>query len=386
MLHTRRYQLKKETVAVVAKGHPWIFRSHLSSAAEVFQSGDWLKLVDPQNHAVGFGLYEPEGLIALRVFRRGKTPPDLPYWDGLVDKALSRRVQLRKYTNAFRALHGENDGAPGIVFDVYGDTGVLQTYARSVDPVGRYLANKVTQSLNLQRVLWKFPAKRQGKSDELPNRVLKGDLPGLVSLTEGKLRLFADLSSGQKSGTFLDLRGLRKWIALQRLHGKRVLNLFSYTGTLGLAAESAGAREIINLDISKGALKFGERHHQLKPGHQRWIEADVFEWLKKTAVKETFDLIIVDPPQVASQTSQVPQAIKMYRRLYESALQFLSPKGTLIACCCTSRIHRSVLRKELQTLFGRRLKLTQELKPEDDHPVGFDEGDYLKILVFARGG
>jgi 23S rRNA (cytosine1962-C5)-methyltransferase len=382
MLRPRRYQLKKEMVAVVAKGHPWIFRSHLSSAASIFTSGDWLELVDQQNQTLGFGIYEEEGLIAVRVFRRGKTPPDLRYWDTLLEKALARRVNLRKYTNAFRALHGENDGVPGVVFDVYDDTGVLQTYASSVDPLGRYLAAKLGRTLELPRVLWKFPSKRQGASTHC-DRFLKGSPSGILSLKEGKFALSADVASGQKSGAFLDLRGLRKWIGLQKLAGKRVLNLFCYTGTLGLAAEGAGAKQVLNLDVSQGALTFAERYHQLEPGHQRWIQADVFDWLKETPVKEPFDLIIVDPPQVASQTSQVPQAIKMYRRLYQTAVRFLAPKGTLIACCCTSRISRTVFRQEVAQVLGERLKLVKELTPEDDHPVGFEEGDYLKILIFG---
>src|SRR4051812_38743521 len=115
----RRYQLKKEAAAIVLSGHPWIFRTHLSSAADVFASGQWLSLVDSKNEALGYGIYEKEGLIGVRVLKRGSRPPTRDWLHAQVDKALARRQNVRGYTDSIRALHGENDGLPGVVIDVY---------------------------------------------------------------------------------------------------------------------------------------------------------------------------------------------------------------------------------------------------------------------------
>lgn len=381
LFEPKRYQLKKDAARIVATGHPWIFRSHLSSAAGVFPAGQWLKLVGPENEVAGYGIHDDEGLIGIRVLKRGATAPETAWVKKQIQKALERRRNLREYTDAFRAIHGENDGLPGIVVDVYKDTAVLQTYSPSVDALGRYVAAVLRRELSLANVVWKLPAKRKRQRPN-PFRTLHGAVPPPFSFREGKLSLTVSIGEGQKSGTFLDLRGLRKWISLQPLAGKRVLNLFSYTGTLGLAAETAGAREVWNVDVSEGALAFARKYHSRRPERHRFIQADIFEWLKTLPEKEKFDLIIVDPPGMASESSQVPNALRAYKQLYKAAAPHLTRPGTLLACCCTSRIARKRFRTEVDGWLPRDIAFQRTILPEDDHPVGFPEGDYLKINVY----
>jgi 23S rRNA (cytosine1962-C5)-methyltransferase len=383
-LKPKRYQLTKDSARVVTSGHPWIFRSHLSSAADIFKEGDWLSLVGSKNEILGHGVFDKEGLIAIRVLKRGPNAPDLKYFHEKIDAALKKRENLRNYTESFRAIHGENDGLPGIVVDIYKNTAVLQTYSKGMDTLGRYLAGRVQKQLDAQNLLWKMPSKRKGsKGGEAP-RLLGGSMPKKITFREGKMQLTVEVGLGQKSGMFLDLRGLRKWLTTAPLTGKRVLNLFSYTGTLGLAAEVGGAKEITNVDISEGALKAAKEFHAIKKEKHRWITADVFDWLKELSPKEKFDLIIVDPPMMAAEMSQVPQALRAYRNLYRKALDHLAPKGQIVACCCTSRISRADFLKEVQNTLGPKgLTKRKEIPPEDDHPVGFPEGDYLKIYIFG---
>jgi 23S rRNA (cytosine1962-C5)-methyltransferase len=375
----KRYQLKKEAAAAVKQGHPWIYRSQMSTAAEVFKTGQWLKLLGPQNDVLGYGRFDADGLIAIRVFKQGSTAPDANWFDARIDRALAKREQVRKYTDAFRAIHGENDSLPGIVVDVYGDCCVLQTYSASVDALGRLVARRVLKKLGLKSAIWKFPVKRKTVRED---RILSGKIREEVAFREGKLQLKVSIEKGQKSGAFLDLRGLRKWVSLQNLNGKRVLNLFSYTGTLGLAAEVAGAKEIWNVDVSKGALDVAKRLHTLQPKKHKFIAADIFEWFSQLDPKERFDLVIVDPPMMASRKDQVETALKAYRKLYREAEKHLSPRGQIVVCCCTSRITRGKFEQTVASSFGNRLKKKQNLPPEDDHPVTFPEGDYLKVLVY----
>ena len=378
----RRYQLKKEAAQIVLTGHPWIFRSHLSTAADVFADGQWISLVDAANAPLGYGIYEKEGLIGIRVLKQGTRPPGMEWLGKTLDKALAKRANLRQYADAFRALHGENDGLPGVVVDVYGKTAVLQTYSRAVDALGRCAAGMLVRQLGLENLVWKLPAKRKAGGEAKPFRRLRGSVPRLISFREGQMRLTADVSGGQKSGTFLDLRGLRKWISLQKLKGARVLNLFSYTGTLGLAAELAGATEIWNVDVSQGAVDFAKAHHTLDARKHKFIAADIFKWLPDLSPKEKFDFIIVDPPQMASQVVQVRNALSAYHQIYTSVVPRLTKGGWLVACCCTSRISPSKFRQEVDRSLGGRLRLQKSLGPEDDHPVAFPEGDYLKLLIY----
>ncbi len=380
-MKSRRYQVKKEVEQIIKQGHPWIFKSHLSSAAQVFQTGDCLALVNSTNEVLGYGLFERDSLIAIRVIKSGKTAPNAEWFKNKLKKILSKRENIKNYTEGYRALHGENDGVPGVVFDVYGKVGVLQTYTPSVDPLGRYLAQVLRKELHLETVVWKAPSRRK---KEGVTRLLFGKEPKLQWIREGKLKVAVDVGEGQKSGTFLDLRGLRKFLSLQNLKGKRVLNLFSYTGTLGLAAEVAGASEIWNVDISKGALKFSEQYHSLNKKNFKYIPADVFSWVDSLAPHEKFDVIIVDPPSMASDAKQVPAALKAYARIYKRVLPHLKPHGMMIVCCCTSRIGRREFTDMAKKCLISVLPKMKSLSAEDDHPVGFPQGDYLKLLVFGK--
>ena len=363
-------------------GHPWVFRSKISSAAEAFPDGQWLQLVDGQNHPVGFGVFHAEGLIGVRAFSKGNAEPNLQWWKHRLQNVLAKRENLRNFTDSFRAVNGDNDKIPGVVIDVYGGKyAVLQTYADGVDGFGRYVAQVVAKELGIDNILWKIPTRRRNTKGK-GSRTLRGEVPTApIPLREGKVTYFAELS-GQKSGTFLDLRGLRKWVSSQKWQGKRVLNLFSYTATLGYAAELAGASEVWNVDTSKGALDFGQKYHSKKKRCQKYIVADIFQWINELSMDERFDVIICDPPSMASDSSQVGKALKVYRSIYRELCRHLKPKGILIGCCCTSRISREQFRREMDGSFGGRLKFEKTLPPEDDHPVGFPEGDYLKVNIY----
>jgi 23S rRNA (cytosine1962-C5)-methyltransferase len=371
----QRYQLKKEVAAVVRSGHPWIFRDKISTAAGVFRDGQWLCLVDGENEIVGWGIYQAQGGVGIRVLRKGKEPPSRGWFVKLVQKAIARRTPLLRETDAYRLFNGESDRLPGIVLDIYAGYGVLQTYSSGVDSLGRYLAALAYQQLGLKGLLWKTPAKRR---DTTPGvRRLRGQMPNLVKFHEGELKLAADLRSGQKSGTFLDLRGLRRFLMEQNLRNAKVLNLFSYTGAIGLAACLGGAREVINVDAAQASLDFGAKYH--KHPAQNWVCADIFRWLPE--LKEQFDCIICDPPSMASQMDQVPQALAVYRRIYRQLLPLLKPGGFLLACCCTSRISPGRFEQVVRQALGGA-KIWQRLPMELDHPAAFEEAKYLKVLAF----
>ncbi len=378
----KRYQASKTICQILKKKEPWIFRSHLSSAAEVFETGDWLKLVDGDNKTVGYGIYERDGLIAIRMLSYGEKTPDSKYFKTLLNRAIEKRKNLSRFASAYRLIHGENDGFPGVVIDNYNSHWVLQTYSSTVDALGRWIVRELQKTLNPTSVTWKLPTKRLKSKKE--TRFLLSKPSSEVSFQEGKIKFTVNLIEGQKSGTFLDLRGLRKWISVEKLNGKRVLNLFSYTGTLGLAAEIAGAKEVWNVDISEEALKYAKKHHVLNEKKHKFTAFDIFKWLPTLPADEKFDLIIVDPPNMGSDISQVKNTLRVYEKLWRGALSHLAPTGKIVVCCCTSRVSRQeFFLNAKRVFFSIPLKLVKDFSPEDDHPVNFSQGDYLKILAFG---
>jgi len=377
----QRYQLTKHALAIVERGHPWIFRDQLSSAAAALADGQWVALYDPANRVVGHGIYQSEGAVAIRIIARGAERPTAATLGAVVDAAIARRAPLREHTEGIRWLHGDSDGVPGVVVDGFGPVLVVQAYQPGIRGLARWAAARIARAVGATTIVEKPPTRARG-GGERP-RLLRGtELPDLVHFREDTLTLIASPSAGQKSGTFLDLRGLRRELAGRELAGARVLDLFSYTGGLGLACERAGAAAITHVDASEAALLLGEAHHTIDPAKHTWIEADVFEWLPALDPAEQFDVVIVDPPSMTSSVDQVPKVLATYRRLYQQARRHVAPGGLLVACCCTSRVARGDFRHTVGAALGNGFALDRERKPELDHPVGFPQADYLKILVF----
>ena len=377
----QRYQLGKRALAVLAGTHPWIFRGLVSSAADALADGQWLALYDGANQVVGHGVYAAEGAIAIRILARGPTRPRGEDFLARIDRAVAKRAKLRVGTDGFRAVHGESDELPGVVVDVFGTTVVAQSYGAGLDALARLAAVRVARAVGATGVVLRDGHRRVG-GVAAPPRVIAGTVPDLAWFREGSLRLAARPVSGQKSGTFLDLRGLRKWVAAQPLAGTRVLNLFAYTGAIGLAAEHAGATAITQIDRAADALEFAAAHHVVDATRHRFITADVFDWCKDGAGR--FELVIVDPPSMTSRIDQVPGVLATYRRLHAAAAARVAPGGTLVVACCTSRISRTQFRDQARINLRERFALVHELKLEVDHPVSFPEADYLKVLVFRE--
>ena len=386
----RRYQLRKDALAIVQRGHPWIFRDQLSSAAGVFRDGDWLRLVDGQNRVVAFGVFEAEGAIAIRILRRGEHRPDAAWFTAQLAAALERRGSLVARTDAIRLVQGESDGLPAVVIDRFADTLVATSYSAGTDALARYLlaacARLATPVAGPARNMILRPARRR-QGDARPARVLRGEA-GIERFVEDGLPFAVDLDAGQKTGTYLDLRGLRHAIATAPLAGSRVLNLFAYSGMLGRAAERGGAAHITQVDASARALDFAAAHHVDDPAKHAFVVADVFDWLPGLDRASSFELVIVDPPAMTSSIAQVPKVLAAYRKLYRAAGSHVAPGGTLVAACCTSRIERAVfhrtVREALGSGFASEFAMERELPVEVDHPVGFPQADYLKIGWWRR--
>ncbi|TMQ15692.1 MAG: hypothetical protein E6J90_25020 [Deltaproteobacteria bacterium] len=382
----RRYQLRKAAVAA-ARHHPWIFRDHMSSASAVLRDGELLRLVDGDNQVIGHGLYEADGAIAIRMLRRGPAPPDAAWLRDRLAAAVARRAALAERTDAIRLIHGESDSLPAVVVDRFADTLVIASYAAGADVLARYAARVLALGppspiVGPARHVLLRPARLRRAPAE-PARVLRGAPPEIAHITEDGIAYAIDLAAGQKTGAYLDLRGLRRAIAAAPLAGARVLNLFAYSGMLGRAAERAGARAIAQVDGSARALGFAAAHHVDDPSRHTFVTADVFAWLP-TYRAEPFDLVIVDPPAMTSRTAQVPSVLAAYRKLYRTAAPHVRPGGSLVAACCTSRIARPVFHETVREALGAGFTLDHEIPPELDHPVGFAQADYLKIGWWRR--
>ncbi len=371
----------------VRLGHPWIYRDAVERAPAGLPSGAWVRVQSANQQAVG--LWDDSGPIAVRLFSQTAIP-DAAFIRSRVQAAWERRAPLRdpdRQTTAWRWLYGESDGIPGVVVDLYGDVeagrqwAVIKTYSASLARVSHWVVEALQGVTKLAGII-----DRSGERWQ----VLAGVPPeDEIIIAENGLRFAVDVLHGQKTGFFLDQRDNRQ-TAGQWSAGKRVLNLFSYTGGFSVYAARAGASRVTSVDSAPAAIataKHNFRLNDLDPDAHEFIVGDVFELLEKYHGEgKRFDLIIVDPPSFARSKSQLPQALKAYRRLNALAMRCLTPGGLLAASSCTAQVSPTAFQAMLADAAAdarRRLILQHEAGQPLDHPVAahFPEARYLKFVL-----
>lgn len=393
----RRYQVRKKIQIQINRDHPWIFHGSLSSAAEIFEDGDWIRLVDGNNKTIGYGIFSEDKPISIRVFHFGDSLRNRYFLKKLRDM-WKKRMDLTLETNAIRLVHGESDGVPGITVDLYDQTAIIQYYSPSTYTLGRLIAFLLPHCLPepFAKHIQIRAATRMGLASQKARspRWVRGQPQREVIIKEGSFQYEVNFQHGHKGGFYLDLRGIRRFLSEWNFEGKDVLNLFSYTGSLSAIAIKQGARKVISVDQSRHAAEQHQKNLQLNEidlKRDQFIRSDAFRFLGDLDPEEKFDLIIIDPPSLAARQNQVPMALKKIEQIHRLALSRLKPEGFWISLCCTARIDREQLVQTIgkvsKEIVGKgQTQIIAELPEEKDHPVikSFPEGRYLTQLVFSN--
>ncbi len=367
-------------------GHPWVYRDAVERVPAGLPAGAWVRVQSANQQALG--VWDDRGPIAVRLFSHTSVPD--PAWVKVrVGEAWERRAILRdsNKTTAFRWIYGESDGLPGIVVDLYGDEqsrrvwAVVKTYSASLNKIRDWVVDALTSFTRLTGIV-----DRSGESWSM----LKGTPPSSeIIIREHGYRFAVDVLRGQKTGFFLDQRDNRATIA-RWSQGRRVLNLFSYTGGFSIYAAKAGAAHVTSVDTASAALataKHNFRLNGLDPGEHAFVVADAFDLLAKYHGEgKRFDLIIVDPPSFARSKSQLAQALQAYRRLNALAMRCLQPGGILATSSCTAQVSLDAFRAVVADAAAdarRRFIILHDVGQPLDHPVAahFPEARYLKFMV-----
>ena len=371
-------------------GHPWVYRDALERAPVDLESGTWVRVKCANLQF--FGLWDAESPIAIRIFSN-RQRPNKNWVAERVRQAWILRAPLRDaalQTSAYRWLYGESDGLPGIVVDLYGDAdsgeqwAVVKTYAASVERIKPWVVEALQALTPLTGVI------ERGSEEDRGAEPLAGTLPTKpIMIQEHGLRFEVDMLRGQKTGFFLDQRENRRTIE-QWSQGKRVLNLFSYTGGFSVYAERGNASSVTSVDSAREAMATAGHNFALNgfdPARHEFIVADCFDVLERYHSEgRRFDLIIVDPPSFARSKDQVTNALGAYQRLNSLALKCLSPTGLLASSSCTSQVSPAAFTQMLARAAAdarRHLLILHDAGQPLDHPVPahFPEGRYLKFVL-----
>lgn len=388
-------RVTRDAARQIRGGHPWVFDSSITKIADGGVPGDLAVIFDDRRRFMAIGLYDPASPIRIKVLHQGApTPIDADFWRTRLADALERRRSLvdSEHTDAYRVVHGENDGLPGVVLDRYGDLAVLKLYSEAWFAHLDELVAAVVEVVEPGSIVLRLARNVEPQRDLRDGVALLGDLPSAaVRFRERGLEFAADVVAGQKTGHFLDQRDNR--LRVRRLSaGARVLDVYSCTGGFSVNAAAGGAELVHSVDSSAAAIRTARANMDLNRSiaavrrcHHHDTVGDAMQVMADMAAHgRRFDVVVVDPPSFASRADQVGRALAAYGRLTDAALELLEPGGTLVQASCSSRVGVEELAATMHRHAAAAGRPLHELARTDqplDHPVGFAQGAYLCAVV-----
>ena len=352
------------------------------------------RVFDAGGRPLGFGFNSPLSQIRVRMLGTGSGDADRAFFATRIAEALAlRQSVLPPETTGYRLLNAEGDGVPGWTVDRFGDVLVSQITAAGLEALRAEAYAALTAALPSCALIQTndVPVRRAEGLSFAGEEVIVGDPPAEAQFAESGLIFTAELVGGQKTGFYCDQRENRR--RAERLAGGRsVLDLFSHSGAFSLYALRGGAERVVCVESSARLLERGLHHldlNGLAPDRIEWVKANVFEDLRER--KETYGLVICDPPPLVRKRPDVDAAARAYKDLNRLALQRVAPGGFLLTFSCSGAVDTKLFR---QIFFaaaveaGVRVALLEPLAAAPDHPVAIThpQGEYLKgWLAMVRG-
>ena len=390
-------KLKAGRERSLLRRHPWVFSGAVEEVAVPPQSGGTVQVRAADGRFLAWAAYSPASQIRARVwsFNEAEVPgPEL--FQKRIEIALARRRAeiAAETTNAMRLVHGESDGLPGLIVDRYGDALVVQLLSAGCENWRDTLVGILRDRSGCARIY----ERSDTEARELEGLAASsGWISGAAA--DGPLRIFehgieyeVDLASGQKTGFYLDQRDNR--LRVRHLAGDReVLDCFCYTGGFSLSALVGGARSVLSIDGSGQALAQANRNlrlNRMAAGRVEWLEADVFQALRRLRREgRQFDFIVLDPPKFAPTSRDAARAARGYKDINLNALKLLRPGGLLATFSCSGGVSPELFQKIIAGAAadaGASLLLRERYRSAPDHPVRieFPEGEYLKGLLLEK--
>ncbi len=401
-----QYRLPEDVARRVHFGHPWVFRDAFGSRTISEPTGAVVDLMAGNREFLARGFVDQEHAIAVRILSRNATEPVHP-GAGTIAARFARAVQLRGLLlggdrpgdprpGALRLFSGESEGLPGVNVDRYGDFVVVQWFSSGALPWRDELYQAINTTLK-PRGIYEQQRLRPLAGQAPPEPAVRAtgeEAPMEIVVEEAGCRFGIDVTAPLGVGFFPDLRHGRDAVAA-RAPGRRVCNLFSYTGAFSVRAAKAGATEIVAVDTAAKAHARARRNYELSgldPARMEQVTGDARKALEKFASRgRRFDLVVCDPPtfahgQAAGNTFSVARDLG---ELAAACLAVLEPNGLLAFSSNSTRLAAADVDRavaEGAALSRTEVRIVERCGLPSDHPVapGFPEGNYLKFVLAVR--
>lgn len=371
----------------ILAGHPWVYRSDVVEMAG--RAGEVVRVVDERGSFLGMAFGNARSEISLRIVSRREEEIDESWFRARVGEAVALRETLDIDASAYRVVHSEADGIPGLVADRYGDCLVLQVGSAAVEARLEIVTEVLQDELRPAGILLRGDAKsrkREGLSREV--RVLSGRVPDKVIVREGEVRYEVDPRAGQKTGSFLDQR--ENHVAAGRLAGGRVLDVFAYAGLFALHA-AKNAETVEAVDASGPALDLARRNAGINGlENVSFTRENAFDLLRdRSDAGEEYDTVILDPPAFAKSRRDLQKARRAYKEINLRAMKMLPKGGALVTCSCSHHLSREVFEETLRSAAadaGATMRVVEWRAQAADHPeiLTVPQTSYLKCAILRR--
>ncbi|WP_299027969.1 class I SAM-dependent methyltransferase [uncultured Thermanaerothrix sp.] len=379
----------------VLQRHPWIYSGAIARVEGKPGMGETVAVYSAEGQWLAWAGYSPHSSIRARIWS-WDTEDDVgpAFFERRIAQAMARRWWLQNNDDAitaYRLVHAESDGLPGLIVDRYANWLVVQILTAGMEFWRTEIFSTLRRLTGLTHIYERSDVDVRELEGLRPRTgaVNGGVPPERVKIREHGHCFWVDILRGQKTGFYLDQRENRR-ITSNLAAGREVLNAFCYTGAFSVYALAGGAKSVCSIDSSGEALALARENVALNgfnPDHQEWIEGDVFQVLRRFRdLGRKFDLIILDPPKFAPTAAQVARAARGYKDINWLAFKLLRPGGILVTFSCSGGITPELFQKIVaDAALDARVegRISRRLFQAPDHPVAlsFPEGLYLKGLV-----
>jgi 23S rRNA (cytosine1962-C5)-methyltransferase len=376
--------------------HPWIFQKMIEKPEPRPKPGSVVDIIDREGTFAGRGFYNGHSRIALRVLTAN---PDEAVDEAFFARKIAHAVTLRRetlkldaVTDAYRVIHSEGDGLSGLIVDRFADTLVIEFFSAGMfkqrDLIKRCLLEHFPEAK-----VYAFAEDHVQKQESFDFAHPPAPAPTVIH--EHGVKFHAAPGSGHKTGFFADQRDNRRYLT-EFCADARVLDLCCNSGGFGIYAKTiGGAREVTGIDLDEEILGIAEQNARLNKAKLRFIQADIFAWLRDVAVnnragadEKRYDVVVLDPAKMTRDREQVIPALKKYLDMNKLALAAVKPGGILLSCSCTGLVSEEQFLDMLRRAAfyaNRTLQVIKVSGAGPDHPwlAHVPESRYLKA-AFCR--
>jgi len=370
--------------ARILHGHDWIFSSEVLKLYGKPADGDVVSLRDGKDHLIGSAIYNSKSQIVARRFSRRKQDLDLDFFKRRIAQAAEYRVRRGIDPRLCRLVWSESDGLPGLIIDRYEDCVVLQTLTLAMDMRIESIADAVSDLFGSIAIIERNDAQiRKAEGLELSTKPLRGDVPERLEIGVEGVKFELDLLHGQKTGFYLDQKSNYRIVA-ELASDRRVLDCFTNQGAFALICARAGAYDVTGVEENSRNIAAAEKNAARNDLKVKWIEQDVFQFLRAAEKSGTqYDLIILDPPSFTKTSSGLRDALRGYRELHMRAFKLLSKAGLLATFSCSHHVSDTAFSQTVSDALVDARRSARRLRrfvQADDHPVvpTIPETEYLK--------